>query len=408
MAFAFIPSDQTQRIKPSATLAVNALATKLAKEGHDVVKFTLGEPDKSTPESVGKAMSAFALKGQNKYAAPMPELNAAAVIAKFKRDNGLIFTPDQVTAGVGGKELVFWGIGAYVNSGDRVVIPAPYWVSYPEIVAFFGGTTEAIVPSQENLKITPDELRRALKPGTKLFILNQPSNPAGVVYNKQELSDLAVVLREAVATTCPNLAIITDDIYEKLVYGMEFHTLPQIAPDLAERTLVINGLSKSHAFTGARYGYCAGHPKWIATINKMISQSSTHGPTIVQAGALAALQEPENFLVEWRADYLRRRDYVLQELKAMGIPCARPDGAFYVFPNISGALGKESNGVALNTDEDFVLQLLKQKYVGLVHGSAFGMAGYARISYATSDDNLKKGLTRIGEFWRGLRQRSVA
>ncbi|TAH36725.1 MAG: pyridoxal phosphate-dependent aminotransferase [Alphaproteobacteria bacterium] len=405
-AFAFIESDQTRRIKPSATLAVNNLALELKAKFSDVIGFAVGEPDKATPGFVGDGMATFARQGQNKYSKPNDPKLVAPIIEKFREDNGLVFNEQEITTGVCGKELVFWGIGTAINPGDDVVIPAPYWVSYPEIVNYFGGTPRIVVPSRTDLKITPEELRAALTPKTRLFIINQPSNPAGVVYSKQELLALAEVLREA-SKTNPNLVIITDDIYEKLVYGVEFFTLPQLAPDLKERCLVINGISKSHSFTGGRFGFCGGPAAWIKSINKMISQSSTHGPTVVHAGAIAALTGPDDFLVEWCADYVRRRDYVLGRLEVMGIPCSRPDGAFYVFPNISQVLGKSSDGVQINTDEDFVMTFLRQKHVACVHGSAFGMPGYMRISYATSDENLEAGLDRMAEFIRNLRQRAA-
>ncbi len=411
MTFVFTPADQTKRIKPSATLAVNNLARQIAEDQKklpeenrlEVIGFAVGEPDKQTPPHVGVAMAEFAHAGINRYSKPDAATLVPLIRKKFQDDNGLTYTDKQVTSGVGGKELVFWGIGTCVNPGDEVVIPAPYWVSYPEIVNYFGGTAKSIVPTRSDLKITPEELRAAITPKTKLFIINQPSNPAGVVYSKQELLALAEVLREAVKTN-PNLVIITDDIYEKLVYGAEFFTLPQLAPDLAERTLVINGISKSHAFTGGRFGFCGGPEAWIGAINKMISQSSTHGPTIIHAGAAAALSGSYEFLVEWREDYKRRRDFVLNRLEVMGIPCAKPDGAFYVFPNISGELG---NDPSVQTDEQFVMALLRNQHVACVHGSAFGMPGYMRISYATSDRNLEVGLDRMAQFLKSLRQRAA-
>jgi aspartate aminotransferase len=391
MTFTFTPAPQIDLIQPSATLAIAALSNQLKAEGKNVISFAVGEPDKATPAHVGRAMADFALLGQNKYASPAPPALADAIIGKFNRDDGLNFDRAQVTAGVGGKELVFWGIGTSVGKDDEVVIPAPYWVSYPEIVNFFGGIAKIIHPKRDDLKITADELRAALTPKTRLFIFNQPSNPAGVVYTKDEVAALANVLREA-AKTNPRLVVLSDDIYEKLVYTGGFHSLASAAPDLLPRILLINGLSKSHAFTGARFGYAAGHPAWIAAINKMISQSSTHVPTIVQAGAIAALNGPEDFLVEWKADYIRRRDYVLGELRGI-MPCATPGGAFYVFPDIRQYLGGQ-----YKTDKDFVLGLLERESVGCVHGSAFGMAGFMRISYATSDDNLRQGLMRLKNF----------
>ena len=391
MSFTFTPAPQIDLIQPSATLAINALANKLKAEGKNVISFAVGEPDKATPAHVGKAMADFALLGQNKYASPAPPALADAIIGKFKRDDGLTFERTQVTAGVGGKELVFWGIGTSVGKDEEVVIPASYWVSYPEIVNFFGGVPKIIAPVRHDLKITADELRAAITPQTRLFIFNQPSNPAGVVYTKDEVAALAYVLREATKTN-PRLVIISDDIYEKLVYTGSFHSLAAVAPDLLPRMLLINGLSKSHAFTGARFGYAAGAAPWIGAINKMLSQSSTHGPTIVQAGAIAALNGPEDFLNEWRTDYVRRRDFVLAELQGV-MPCATPGGAFYVFPDIRQYLGGQ-----YNSDKDFVLALLERELVGCVHGSAFGMPGFMRISYATSDNNLREGLARIKKF----------
>lgn len=403
MGFVFQPARRMDLIKPSATLEVNRLAGELRSAGNEVISFALGEPDNLTPKFVNAAMATFALKGSHKYAPKVtPDPLADAICGKFKRDNRLEYKRQEVTTGAGGKELVFWSICTAVNPGDEVIIPAPYWVSYPEIVNFFEGVPVIVDPNPETLKVTGRDILAKVTDKTKMILLNSPSNPSSTMYTRDELLELAEIGREA-AKISPNIVFLCDDIYEKLTYDTPFHTLAELAPDLKDRIIIINGLSKSHAFTGARFGYAAAQEAWIGQINKMITQSTTHTPTVVQAGAIAALNGDEGFLNEWRAGYRRRRDYVVGRLHAMGLPCTMPQGAFYAYPNISEFVGKKRGDVPLVTDKDVVLDLLRSKFVGCVHGSAFGTPGYVRISYATSDQNLETGLNRMAAYFQEIR-----
>ncbi|MGE3770933.1 MAG: pyridoxal phosphate-dependent aminotransferase [Bdellovibrionales bacterium] len=393
---AFI-ANRLSNIKPSATFAIGKRAAELKAEGRSILSLSLGEPDFDTPEHIKEAARQAMARGFTKYTdvAGMPELRAA-VTEKFKRENGLTFAPDQVIVTVGGKQALFNALAATINPGDEVIIPAPYWVSYPEMVLLVEGVPVVVqTDANRGFRLSPDTLAEAITPKTKWIILNSPSNPTGAAYRKDELLALCDVLRQH-----PQVHIMCDDIYEHLTYdGFEFTTVAQVAPDLADRTLTVNGVSKAFSMTGWRIGYAAG-PKPLVTAMAKIQGHSTSNPcSISQAAALAALTSPMDFLAGWKKSFKERRDLVVQKLDAIpGLDCLTPEGAFYVFPSCEGLIGKATPaGATLKTDEDVVTYLLESEGVAAVHGSAFGTGPYFRISYATSTDVLNDACARIAK-----------
>ncbi|MCX5517089.1 pyridoxal phosphate-dependent aminotransferase [Kaistia defluvii] len=396
-------ADSLARIKPSATIAVTNKARELKAAGRDVIGLGAGEPDFDTPENVKEAAIQAIREGKTKYTAVdgIPELKAA-IAAKFKRENNLTYAPNQITVGTGGKQVLYNALMATLNPGDEVIIPAPYWVSYPEIVALGGGTPVEIVgPQSQGFKIGPDALEAAITPKTKWLILNSPSNPTGAGYTRAELKALADVLLRH-----PQVWIMTDDMYEHLVFdGFEFATIAEVEPRLYDRTLTVNGVSKAYAMTGWRIGYAGGPVELIKAIGTIQSQSTSNPSSISQWAAVEALNGPQDYIPKNAEIFKKRRDLVVSMLnQAAGIVCPNPEGAFYVFPSCAGTLGKTTaGGKLLKTDEDFVTALLEEEGVAVVQGSAFGLAPYFRISYATSTEALEEACTRIQRFCGNLR-----
>ncbi|OSQ38488.1 aspartate transaminase [Thalassospira mesophila] len=391
---AFI-ADRLSRIKPSPTIAVTTKAAELKAAGVDVIGLGAGEPDFDTPDNIKDAAKAALDAGQTKYTpvAGTPALRKA-IVAKFKRENDLEYTIDEITVGCGGKQTLFNALFATLNPGDEVVIPAPYWVSYPDMALMAEGTPVIVECQEENdFKITPAELEAAITPKTKWVVLNSPSNPTGAAYSRAELRALADVLLKH-----ENVYIMSDDMYEHLVYdGFEFTTIAQIEPKLKARTLTCNGVSKSYAMTGWRLGYAAGPVELIKAINKVQSQSSTHTSSISQAASVEALNGPQDFLAERAEVFKSRRDLVVAKInECEGLSCKTPEGAFYVYPSCAGTIGKTTpDGKKIETDTDFVTYLLEAEGVAAVQGTAFGLAPYFRISYATSTEALEEACKRI-------------
>ena len=403
MSQAIIFSDALNRVEPSATIAVTTKAAELRSAGEDVIGLGAGEPDFDTPEHVKAAAIQAIQAGHTKYtpADGLPELKKA-ICDKFKRDNELDYTPDQIHVAPGGKPVIYNAMIATLNLGDEVIVPAPYWVSYPEMVKLCGGTP-VIVKCGQNAayKLSPEALEQAITPNTKWLILNSPSNPTGAAYTRAELAALGDVLLRH-----PQVMILTDDMYEHLVYDdFEYSTIAQVAPKLYDRTLTMNGVSKAYAMTGWRIGYAAGPAELIKQMRKVISQTTSNPCSISQYAAIAALQGDHTFLKERNAVFRERRDLVVAELnKAEGLSCETPEGAFYVYPSCAGALGKTTlSGKRLETDSDFASELLVQEKVAVVMGTAFGMSPAFRISYATSTDALKTAMARIQAFCASLK-----
>lgn len=390
-----IVADRLSRIKPSPTIAVTNKAKELKAAGRDVIGLGAGEPDFDTPDFVKEASYAAIKRGETKYTAVdgTPELKDA-IIAKFKRDNDLEYTREQISVGTGGKQTLYNALMASVNPGDEVVIPAPYWVSYPDMVLLAEGTPVPVACTKENnFKLTPEQLDAAITPKTKWFIFNSPSNPTGGAYTKEELKALTDVLLKH-----PHVYIMTDDMYEHLVYdGFQYCTPAQVEPKLYERTLTCNGVSKSYAMTGWRIGYAAGPKELIKAMAKIQSQSTSNPSSVSQAAALAALNGDQYFLEERNKVFAERRDMVVDMLNnAEGLECLKPEGAFYVYPSCAGVLGKTTpDGKVIESDEDFVTYLLESEGVACVQGAAFGLSPHFRISYATSTENLKEACKRI-------------
>jgi len=388
-----IVSNSLKRIKPSPTIAVTQKARELKAAGKDVIGLGAGEPDFDTPENIKKAAIDAINKGDTKYTAVdgTPDLKQA-IINKFKKENNLEYSTDEITVGTGGKQVIYNAFMATLNKGDEVIIPAPYWVSYPDMVLLAGGNPK-IVKCNENdgFKLTPKNLKKAITKKTKWLILNSPSNPTGASYTRREIEILSEVLIKN-----KNIHILSDDIYEHIVYdNFNFFTIAQISK-LKNRTLTMNGVSKSYAMTGWRIGYAAGPKEIIKAISKIQSQSTSNPSSISQAAAVEALNGPQDFIQERSEAFKERRDFVVNSLNNIkGISCLKPNGAFYVFPSCKKLLGKKTK---LKTDKDFVEKLLEKSLVAVVQGSAFGLDGYFRISYATSMDNLKKALERIKSF----------
>jgi aspartate aminotransferase len=396
-----IISDSLKRVKPSPTISVTQKARELKAAGKDIIALGAGEPDFDTPINIKNAAIRAIKKGDTKYTAVdgTPALKKA-IVNKFKRENKLIYTIDQITVGSGGKQVIYNAFMATLNKGDEVIIPAPFWVSYPDMVLLAGGKPKIIkCTEQENFKLTPKKLRKAITKKTKWLILNSPSNPTGAGYTKKEIKDLAKVLIRN-----KKIYILSDDIYEHVKYdNFNFFTIAQIS-QLKDRTLTMNGVSKSYAMTGWRIGYAAGPKDIIKGIGKIQSQSTSNPSSISQAAAVEALNGPQGFIKMRSKAFKERRDFVVKSLNAIdGIECLNPDGAFYVFPSCKGLLGKkDSNGKELKTDTDFVKSLLETSGIAVVQGSAFGLEGFFRISYATSMNNLKKALDKISTFCKGL------
>ena len=391
-------SDNINRIKPSATMAVTGKARELKAAGKDIIGLGAGEPDFDTPENIKIAAIEAIKAGDTKYTAVdgTPNLKKA-IASKFKRENNLSYDVDQITVGTGGKQIIFNAFLATINPEDEVIIPAPYWVSYPDIVDFAGGKSVVIECDEScEFKLSAEKLSAAINAKTKWFILNSPSNPTGSCYTESELLELSTVLEAN-----PHVNIMSDDIYEHLVYdNFKFKTIAQINPKLVNQTLTINGVSKAYAMTGWRIGYAAGSKSLIKAMGKLQSQSTSNPSSISQAASVEALNGDQSFL-ESRADvFKKRRDFVVKALNDMnGISCTVPQGAFYVFPSCKDLFGKKtSEGKIIENDEDFVTALLETVGVAVVQGSAFGLNGFFRISYATSDEMIANACERISNF----------
>ncbi len=396
-------SDRLARVKPSPTIAVSALAAELKAAGRDVIALGAGEPDFDTPEHIKAAARAAIDAGRTKYTAVdgIAELKEA-VCEKFRRDNGLAYTPAQVSVGSGGKQMLYNALTATLDEGDEVIIPAPYWVSYPDMVRLAGGVP-VVVPAgpEAGFRLTPARLEAAITPRTKWLIFNSPANPTGAGYSRTELKALTDVLMRH-----PHVWVLSDDIYEHLVFdGFEFCTPAEVEPGLKGRTLTVNGVSKAYAMTGWRIGYGAGPEELIAAMRKIQSQSTSNPCSISQWAAVEALTGPQDFLEEWRAVFGRRRDLVVEGLNAApGIDCPVPQGAFYVYPSIRGCIGRTSaGGTVISDDEAFARALLEEEGVAVVFGAAFGLSPHIRVSYATSDEALEEACARIRRFCAGLK-----
>lgn len=398
-----LQSTALARVKPSATLAVTAQARELKRQGRDVIGLGAGEPDFDTPHNIKAAAIEAINRGETKYtdADGMPELKAA-IVAKFARENGLTYETNQIHVASGGKPVIFNAFVATLNPGDEVIVPAPYWVSYPDMVLLAGGEPVTVIGQEaDGFKLRPEVLDAAITPRTKWIILNSPSNPTGAAYTRAELEALAVVLRKH-----PQVWILTDDMYEHLVYGgFEYLTIAQVAPDLYDRTLTVNGVSKAYAMTGWRIGYAGGPKPLIDLMRKVASQTTSNPSSISQWAAVEALNGPQDFLAERSAAFERRRDLVVSMLnQATGIRCPTPEGAFYVYPSIEGLIGKTTeSGVVITDDEVFTTELLNQEGVAVVQGTAFGLSPYFRVSYATSEAVLEAACARIQTFCASLK-----
>ncbi|ABD55571.1 pyridoxal phosphate-dependent aminotransferase [Jannaschia sp. CCS1] len=395
-------SDTLARVKPSPTIAVTNLANELKAQGKDVIGLGAGEPDFDTPQNIKDAAQAAINAGKTKYTAVdgIVELKEA-IVAKLKRDNDLSYQTSQVTVGTGGKQILYNALMATLNAGDEVIIPAPYWVSYPDMVLLAGGEPVFVEgPSQTGYKITAEQLEEAITPNTKWFIFNSPSNPTGAGYTAHELKQLTDVLLRH-----PHVWVMTDDMYEHLVYDdFQFATPAQVEPQLMGRTLTCNGVSKAYAMTGWRIGYAAGPDELIKAMRKVQSQSTSNPCSISQWAAVEALNGTQDFLAPNNETFKRRRNLVVEMLNAAdGIDCPTPEGAFYVYPSIHGCIGKTSaGGTKIDTDETFAKALLEETGVAVVFGGAFGLSPAFRVSYATSDENLKEACTRIQTFCASL------
>ncbi len=391
-------ADSLNRIKPSATIAVTQKARDLKAKGVDVIGLGAGEPDFDTPDNIKEAAIAAIRRGETKYTAVdgIPELKEA-ICAKFKRENGLDYVPAQAFVAPGGKPIIYNAMVATLNPGDKVVVPAPYWVSYPDIVLLAGGTPVfAEAGIETGFKLTPAALEAAITPKTKWLIFNSPSNPTGAAYSRDELKALTDVLMSH-----PHVWVLTDDMYEHLVYDdFEFTTPAQVEPGLYDRTLTMNGVSKAYAMTGWRIGYCAGPEQLIGAMRKVQSQSTSNPTSISQWAAVEALNGTQDFIPERNKVFKDRRDLVVSMLnQANGLECPTPEGAFYVYPTLRQLVGKKTPaGKVIESDEDFAGELLESEAVAVVHGEAFGMSPCFRISYATSTEALEEACTRIQRF----------
>ncbi len=395
-------SATLSRVKPSPTIAMTAKAQEMKAAGRNVIGLSAGEPDFDTPENIRDAAKAAIDAGKTRYTAPdgIIELKQA-ICDKFKRENDLTYTPAQISVGTGGKQTLYNAFMATLNPGDEVLIPAPYWVSYPDMVKLAGGEPVIVETSLEsNFKLTPEALDAAITPNTKWFIFNSPSNPSGAGYSWDELKALTDVLLRH-----PHVWVMTDDMYEHLAYGdFTFCTPAQVEPQLYDRTLTCNGVSKAYAMTGWRIGYAAGPENVIAAMRKIQSQSTSNPCTVSQWAAVEALNGTQDFLPANNEVFVRRRDMVVEMLNAAnGITCPTPEGAFYVYPSIADLIGKTTPaGTRIENDEAFATALLQEAEVAVVFGAAFGLSPNFRVSYATSDEALKEACTRIQTFCAAL------
>jgi len=398
-----ILASRLSRIKPSPTIAATNKARELKAAGRDVIGLGAGEPDFDTPDNIKDAAIKAIQAGDTKYTAVdgTPALKKA-ICAKFERENGLKYAPEQITVGVGGKQVLYNALMATLNPGDEVIIPAPYWVSYPDMVELAEGTPVTVsCPAEQGFKLQPADLEKAITPKTKWLILNSPSNPSGAAYTYDEMKALTDVLVKH-----PHVWVMSDDMYEHLLYdGLKFCTPAQVEPKLYDRTLTVNGVSKSYSMTGWRIGYAGGPKELIKAIGVIQSQSTSNPTSISQAAAVEALNGPQDFIKERAEVFKQRRDLVVSMLnQATGLHCPRPEGAFYVYPSCAGTIGKKTeDGKVINTDEDFVTYLLETEGVAVVQGSAFGLAPHFRISYATSTQELEEACKRIQRFCASLR-----
>ncbi len=391
-------ADRLAAVKPSPTIAISTKAAEMKAAGADIIALSAGEPDFDTPENICTAAKAAINAGKTRYTAPdgISELKTA-IIAKFKRDNGLEYTPAQVIVSTGGKQVLFNALFATLNAGDEVIIPAPYWVSYPDMVLMCGGKPVVLAcPESAGFKMTPEALEAAITPRTKWLIFNSPSNPTGAGYTRAELKALTDVLLRH-----PQVWVMSDDMYEHIAFpGFGFCTPAMVEPKLYERVLTVNGVSKAYAMTGWRIGYAGGPAKLVAAMKKVQSQSTSNASSVSQWAAVEALNGPQGYIAESRAVFLRRRNLVAGLLNEIdGITCALPEGAFYVFPSVAGLIGKRTPaGKLIASDEDFALELLAAVGVAVVHGAAFGLSPHFRVSYAAADAQLVEACARIKRF----------
>ena len=396
-----IVSNNLKRIKPSPTIAVTQKAKELKASGKDIIGLGAGEPDFDTPDNIKQAAIKAIKDGDTKYTAVdgTPALKKA-IVKKFKRENNLVYQIDQITVGTGGKQVIYNAMMATINEGDEVIIPAPYWVSYPDIVLLAGGTPVILkCDEKQGFKINPRELEKLITKKTKWIILNSPSNPTGACYSEEEVREIGKILENH-----PHVFILSDDIYEHIIYGnFKFFTIAQI-DSLKDRVLTMNGVSKAYSMTGWRIGYAAGPKEIIKAIAKIQSQSTTNPSSISQAAAVEALNGIQSFIKERTYSFQERRDFVVKALNEIrGIECLNPEGAFYVFPSCKDLMGKkDKKGKEIKSDSDFVQSLLENNGIAVVQGSAFGLEGFFRISYATSMENLKKAVERIQSFCKDL------
>ena len=388
-------ADRLKRIKPSMTVGINVKANALRAEGKDVLVLAAGEPDFDTPLNIRKAAVTAMEDGQTRYVPGKgtPALQKA-IQSKFLKDNNLNYDLDEIIVGVGGKHIIYNAMMATINPEDEVIIPAPFWVSYPDIVLLAEGKPVIVpCPEDQNFKLTADQLEKSITDKTKWLMLNSPSNPTGSLYSKQELQKLADVLLRY-----PQVLIMSDDIYEKVIYDdLEFSTIASVEPKLKDRCLTLNGVSKSYCMTGWRLGYCGAPKEIIAAMNKIQSQSTTSTSSISMAASVEALNGSQDFIDEHNHAFVRRRDLVVNLLNQInGLSCLTPQGAFYVYPSCAGVIGKETpDGQKISNDEDFMSYLLESEGIAGVHGAAFGLSPYFRLSYATSDEILKDACARI-------------
>ena len=396
-------SDTLARVKPSPTIAMTGRVAELRAEGKDIIGLSAGEPDFDTPEHIRDAAKAAIDAGHTRYTtvdgiAPLKQ----AISQKFARENGLDYAPQQVTVGTGGKQVLYNALMATLNPGDEVIIPAPYWVSYPDMVLLAGGTPVSVpCTADQGFRLTPEALEAAITPRTKWLMLNSPSNPSGAGYDRASMQALTDVLLDH-----PHVWVLSDDMYEHLVFDdFEFVTPAQVEPRLKDRTLTVNGVSKAYAMTGWRIGYGAGPETLIRAMAKLQSQSTSNPSSISQYAALAALTGPQDYITDSRAAFQRRRDLVVAGLNdCPGITCPTPQGAFYVYPSIAGLIGKTSaGGTVISDDEAFANALLEETGTAVVFGAAFGLSPHFRISYATSDAELTDAIARIKRFCEGCR-----
>jgi aspartate aminotransferase len=391
-----------ERVKPSPTMAITSKAREMKAAGFDVIGLGAGEPDFDTPDNVKQAAIAAIQRGETKYTAVdgIPELKRA-IVSKFERENGLSYKPSEITVGSGGKQVLYNALLATLNPGDEVIVPSPYWVSYPDIV-LLAGATPVIVETklEDGFKLSPKALAAAITPRTKWFIFNSPSNPTGAAYTRDEIKALTDVLLKH-----ENVWVLSDDIYEHLVYdGFAFSTPAQVEPKLKGRTLTMNGVSKAYSMTGWRIGYAGGPEPLIKAIATLQSQSTSNPCSISQWASVEALEGPQDFLKRWVASFQERRDLVVSMLnQAKGLSCPKPEGAFYVYPSCAGVIGKTSReGKLIGNDEDFATALLQEEGVAVVQGAAFGLSPFFRISYATGVEALEEACRRIQRFCANL------